>query len=111
MLHRCPNVSYTESWEDVDEEEDEGSCCSSDDCDSMDGGQCAGNPEAAPAREHEPRCAEDSPCRSLRALIDEEGLERLYPPLDGTAFYRKICHMNVSSDPLLYISSFIYNLF
>ena len=35
----------------------------------------------------------------LREIIDEEGLDRIFPPLDGTAFYLTICRINHSCDP------------
>jgi hypothetical protein len=35
----------------------------------------------------------------LRTLIAEEGGDRIYAPLDGTAFYSIICHINHSCDP------------
>eukprot|EP01041_Mallomonas_annulata_P001861 gene1861-3608_t len=35
----------------------------------------------------------------LQQLIAEEGIEVLYPPLDGTAFYTNICKINHSCTP------------
>lgn len=35
----------------------------------------------------------------LREIVLQEGLATLFPPLDGTAFYTKICKMNHSCDP------------
>lgn len=36
---------------------------------------------------------------ALRELVDTHGVETLYPPLDGTAFYATICRINHSCDP------------
>lgn len=82
-------ILITEEWDDVD---DDGTCSS--DCSSACG--AIKDREPAGARQHESRCAEGSACRELHDLVAEEGEDRLYPPLDGTAFYRRICHMNVS---------------
>ena len=35
----------------------------------------------------------------LHALINEYGLDTIFPPLDGTAFYTTICKINHSCDP------------
>lgn len=32
-------------------------------------------------------------------MIEEEGLDTIYPPLDGTAFYELICQINHSCTP------------
>lgn len=36
---------------------------------------------------------------ALRELIEEQGMDTLFPPLDGTAFYALICRINHSCDP------------
>ena len=89
LLCYCSLVIYlpTEEWDDVEEDDSGSSECSS---------ACGAAATAGLVRHHELGCAEGSSCRALHDLIEEEGSERLYPPLDGTAFYRKICHMNVS---------------
>lgn len=66
-----------------------------------------------PPRSHDPRCSEDSNCKALHAIVAEEGVENLYPPLDGTAFFMKICHMNVSERVIWYcvVDIFLPSLF
>ena len=41
----------------------------------------------------------DPSLAALRGMIAEHGLDTLYPPLDGTAFYSTICRINHSCDP------------
>jgi hypothetical protein len=41
----------------------------------------------------------DPSIAALREMIEEYGLDTLYPPLDGTAFYSVICRINHSCDP------------
>jgi hypothetical protein len=41
----------------------------------------------------------DPSIAALREMIEEYGVETLYPPLDGTAFYSVICRINHSCDP------------
>ncbi len=77
----------------MDEEEEESSCASS--CDS----HGAILEEVRPSFEHTAICNEQSACRKFRGLIEDEGIDRLYPPLDGTAFYSNICHINHSCVP------------
>ena len=36
---------------------------------------------------------------SLKELVEFHGLEVLYPPVDGTAFFSTICRINHSCDP------------
>jgi hypothetical protein len=45
------------------------------------------------------KAVDDDDLASLREMIDDNGLETLYPPLDGTAFYSLICRINHSCDP------------
>jgi hypothetical protein len=54
---------------------------------------------ARPPHVHSSGCPAGSACRALRGLIEAEGAERLFPPLDGTAFYPVICHINHSCEP------------
>lgn len=35
----------------------------------------------------------------VRELVDTHGIDTLFPPLDGTAFYALICRINHSCDP------------
>lgn len=41
----------------------------------------------------------DADVETLCDLVEEYGLDNLYPPLDGTAFYSLICRINHSCDP------------
>ena len=41
----------------------------------------------------------DPSLASLKELVDLHGLDVLYPPVDGTAFYSTICRVNHSCDP------------
>lgn len=50
--------------------------------------------------------------KSLKELIDMHGIDTLYPPIDGTAFYSVICRINHSCEPnvqVLYQYSHEYN--
>lgn len=50
----------------------------------------------------------DENLTALRELIDEQGMDTLFPPLDGTAFYALICRINHSCDPnvrVVYVNS------
>ena len=42
---------------------------------------------------------ESSRNNNLQELITKHGVDNLYPPLDGTAFYLIICRINHSCDP------------
>jgi hypothetical protein len=35
----------------------------------------------------------------LKQVVENEGLENVFPPLDGTAFYTLICQINHSCNP------------
>lgn len=41
----------------------------------------------------------DENLTALRELVDTHGVDTLFPPLDGTAFYALICRINHSCDP------------
>ena len=41
--------------------------------------------------------------RKIREILENEGIEKLFPPLDGTAFYLNTCKMNHSCDPNAYV--------
>jgi hypothetical protein len=41
----------------------------------------------------------DNNLDSLRTLIQSNGPDNIFPPLDGTAFYTKICRINHSCEP------------
>lgn len=50
---------------------------------------------------------------ALKELVDTHGIETLYPPLDGTAFYATICRINHSCDPnvrVTYVNSLQHGL-
>ena len=50
---------------------------------------------------------------ALQEMIEMHGLNTLYPPLDGTAFYGTICRINHSCDPnvrVTYVNSESYGL-
>jgi hypothetical protein len=91
-----------DEWSDADDDTADGSdeddgggnhgCCSDDGCE---GEHC--DPQAALDTD----CVSD-PCNArqeLDKLVEEVGLERLFPPLDGTAFYTTICKINHSCEP------------
>ena len=40
---------------------------------------------------------------AIQAIIKREGLDVLFPPLDGTAFYFNICKINHSCSPNMYV--------
>eukprot|EP01038_Epipyxis_sp_PR26KG_P013791 gene13791-18498_t len=42
---------------------------------------------------------QDTPYHALIAYCNEQGEDTLFPPLDGTAFYMKICRINHSCEP------------
>eukprot|EP01034_Spumella_vulgaris_P021362 gene21361-27392_t len=48
--------------------------------------------------EKEPSTPEERLTR-LQQVVETEGLENIFPPLDGTAFYSLICQINHSCDP------------
>ena len=37
--------------------------------------------------------------KELKSLVEENGEDMLYPPLDGTAFYLTLCKINHSCEP------------
>jgi hypothetical protein len=39
----------------------------------------------------------------IQRILQTEGTDKLFPPLDGTAFYLNICKMNHSCDPNVYV--------
>jgi len=41
----------------------------------------------------------DENLTNLRDLVETHGIDTLFPPLDGTAFYALICRINHSCDP------------
>jgi len=41
----------------------------------------------------------DAALDNLHRLIEDDGFDTLFPPLDGVAFYRKICKINHSCEP------------
>lgn len=43
--------------------------------------------------------ASDPNVRALADMVEEFGIDTLYPPLDGTAFYTMICRINHSCEP------------
>lgn len=50
----------------------------------------------------------DENLAALQELIEEQGMDTLFPPLDGTAFYALICRINHSCDPnvrVVYVNS------
>lgn len=83
-----------EGWDDADDDSDEESCVTG--CSSSCGGGAAESAVVEDPRVHDLGCEDRSHCRQLHNIVAEEGSDRLFPPLDGTAFFSKICHMNVS---------------
>jgi len=77
------NISDEEEIE-VEEEVEEGSLNESQDSDHQ---------------ELEPTLTGDSNLDSLRTIIQNSGPDNVFPPLDGTAFYTKICRINHSCEP------------
>lgn len=86
---------YIGQWEDADD-----STCSSSNGEVVieDEEMVVSSEGTLAEKVHLGTCAANSACRRLHQLISDEGLERICPPLDGTAFYPKICHMNVRNE-------------
>lgn len=87
------------------EEEEE-----SDEESQNDGEEEEGAENAAMETSTQPTSSEpvDENLTILRDLVEENGLDTLFPPLDGTAFYALICRINHSCDPnvrVVYVNS------
>jgi hypothetical protein len=91
-------VLEAESWEDCDDEncqddgeEDEGE-------EGEEEGEGGGDMEVAD--DWSPDAAgNDSNLQRLYEVLSNSGLDSIFPPLDGTAFYSKICKINHSCEP------------
>lgn len=81
-----------EDYEDVEDEEGE-SDGDAEEGDADGDGEGAGDMQTEEAADADPNVA------AIREAVEQYGLETLFPPLDGTAFYSTICHINHSCDP------------
>lgn len=84
---------------------DDDMCCDEDEEEQDDGEEedSEGEEAATEAMETAPAAVEEGPVDEnlamVRDLIDMHGIDTLFPPLDGTAFYALICRINHSCDP------------
>ncbi|KAJ1402759.1 hypothetical protein B484DRAFT_230639 [Ochromonadaceae sp. CCMP2298] len=87
----------------LDNVEDDGMCCEVGDEEEEEEEEGEDDEIDIPMEEDEGntngKAVDDDDLVSLREMIDDNGLETLYPPLDGTAFYSLICRINHSCDP------------
>ena len=95
---------FPEDWDDADEEScssesEDGKDNESDQFGVIQSTEKSTNIEVF-THPHRIDCDPDGPCMELRDIVTEQGVEQLFPPLDGTAFFSQICHMNVRN-PLI----------
>jgi len=90
-------VLESESWEDCDDEncQDDG-----EEEEGEEGGEGEGEGDMEVADDWSPDAAgNDGNLQRLYEILNSSGLDSIFPPLDGTAFYSKICKINHSCEP------------